>query len=282
VKTNPPNRGISNAASRWLIVAVPALCVVAGCCGPDLEEVIKQHKPAIEAKLTTLPSIRDQVSQLPRIDADRVTHTGAPLVLALANVESAKANASLCYAEDLQNAEELGFVWGRIPHTGGLNECASVARRGHEVFNPANPDGLLSHPFGFSAESMFERCEAVTTLLVIRTVEFVQPGAPEPAGSAFVPDPSICEPAASGGSDAGAPEAGGSKEVRLRFGGGRIRAEVLVFALEGARYEGGFRVEASSSPKVKGSDVQADLANKVRAAIAAGVKEHVPGATVRL
>ena len=278
MKTKAATGPVRRGAPWWAWAAVPLACGVAGCCGPDLDEVIKQHKPAIEAKIATLPSIRDQVMKLPALEADRVTHTGAPMILAL----TAEGNTSMCHAEDLQSPEELGFVWGRVDHTGLLNECASVARRGHAVFNAANPDRMLSRPFGFTAETMFEECEAVTTLLVIRTVAFVQPGAAEPAGSAFVPDLSICDPGATpGGSDAGVPEAGTSKEVRLRFAGGRIRAEVLVFALEGARYEGGFRVEATSSPRVKGSGVSADLSDKVSAAIVAGLKEHVPGATVR-
>lgn len=261
------------------------VCAAAGCCGPNLEEVIQQHKPAIEAKLVPLASIRDQVLRLPPLRGDSVTHSGAPLTLALANVETNAANTSLCYAEDLQSPEELGFVFGRIEHTGAINECASVARRGHEVFNPANPEALLSRPFGFSAESMFKRCEAVTTLLVIRTLEFVEPGTPEPVGSAFTPNPSICDPAASArleASDAGASGDAVPKEIRLRFSGGRLRAEVLVFALEGSRFEGGFRVEATSSVRVKGSSVKSDLTDQLRAAIAEGVKSHVRGATVRL
>jgi hypothetical protein len=275
-------RGFGRVASRWLLVALPATLAMTGCCGPDLEEVIKAHKPAIETKLAPLAGIRDQVMRLPPLTADRVTHEGPPLTLALANVETTTSNAALCYAEDLQDPEEMGFVWGRINHTGVLNECASLARRGHEVFNPANPDRLLSLPFGFSAEAVFERCEAVTTLLVIRTLEIVQPGTPEPVGSAFAPDPSICEPVGGGAKDAGTTDAGAAKEVRLRFDGGRIRAEVLVFALEGARFQGGFRVQASSTARVKGSDVKSDLTDKLRGAIAAGVKEHVSGATVRL
>jgi hypothetical protein len=272
-------------ASRWLLFAAPAVCLLSACCGPDLDETIKAHKPAIEAKIATIPGIRDQVLQLPPLDADRVTHSGPAIVLDLAKPDSDGANTSLCYAEDLQNQEELGFVWGRIKNSAVLNECASIVRRGHEAFNPANPKGLLSRPFGFTAEMTFKRCEAVTSLLVVRTIEFVQPGAAEPAGSAFVPDLSICQPAASSvpsETDGGVAEAGAAKELRLRFGGGKVRAEVLVFALDGARFEGGFRVEASSSARIKGTDVQSDLADKLRAAIAAGVKQHVSGATVRL
>jgi hypothetical protein len=283
--TNSSMRRSSRSAWGSLPVAVVAAWVGAGCCGPNLEEVIKKHQPAIEAKIVPLASIRDQVVRIPPLQEDTVTHSGAPLTLALANVETNPANTSLCYAEDLKSPEELGFVFNRIENTGSLNQCASVVRRGHEVFDPATPDDLLSRPFGFSAESMFKRCEAVTTLLVIRTLEFIEPGTPEPVNSAFTPNPSICAPSAStqlAGPDSGASDSASPNEIRLRFGGGRLRAEVLVFALEGARLEGGFRVEAASSVRVTGSNVKSDLADQLRAAIAAGLKAHVPGATVRL
>lgn len=252
---------------------------MAGGCGPDLEEVIRDHKAAIEAKLASFPSIRDQVARLPKLDADSVTPTEAHLVLALDG--SSTSSAALVHAEDLANPEELGFVWGRVESSGALNECASIARRGHEAFNPGNPNNSLSRPLGFTATSKFEACEKVTTLLVIRTSAFVQPSAPELAGSAFVPDLSICDPVAGARADGGASDANAT-ESRWRFSGGRIQAEILVFALNGARYEGGFRVEAVSSARLAGTNVEADLVGKLRRAIVEGVKAHIPGATVRL
>lgn len=266
-----------------LCVAAVGWCVT-GCCGPSLEDVIAKHKAAIDAKVAPLPKIREQVAQLPPLQSDTVTHTGAPLVVALASTGAPTDNAMLTYAEDLQSAEELGYVWGRLEHTGELNQCAAIAHLQHEAFDPAKPDELLGRPLGFTAESLLERCERTSWLLVIRTLEFVQPSTPEPAGSAFAPDPSVCDPSASAVNAADAADAyvPASGEVRLRFEGGSIRAEVLVFSLGDARFEGGFRVETSSSARVKGASSSSDLRDKLRAAVLDGIKTHIQGATVHL
>ena len=197
------------------VLFLPAVLSVTGCCGPDLDDLIKEHKPEIQAKIATIPAIREQVQKLPLLTQDRVTHAG-PLSLALTSAGSTKTNASLSYAEDLQTIEELGYVWGRISDTGLLNECASVALRGHWPYNPSNPDGLLTRPLGLTAEPMFERCEAMTTLLVIRTTAFVQPTAAAPAGSAFVPQQHHLR--ASRTHDAGELRQGGPPPLRWREG----------------------------------------------------------------
>lgn len=66
------------------------------------------------------------------------------------------------------------------------------------------------------------------------------------------------------------------------FQGGLVRAEVHVFDTNGARYEGGFRIQAQSSPKLKGDDVHADFKARLVEAVAAGVRRQAPGATVRM
>lgn len=251
------------------------LVTFAGCCGPDLEELIEQHRAPIEKKLVHFASIQKQVVALPALDQDKVTYAGPALTLGF----DRPGNAGVAYAEDLAHPEELGFVPCRMNSTSCLNECACIVRKGHEPFNPANPDALLSRPFGFSAESTFKQCEAMEVLVVLRTVEFVEPTTPVAAAASFEPNAAICDPKGEM-VDKKAPPGSKDDEDRMIFSGGRIRAEALLFSLASGEYLGGFRVEATSSPRIRNTNVQGDLEDNLKKAIAAGFRKHVPNATV--
>jgi hypothetical protein len=253
------------------------LTTASGCCGPDFEEAVTQHRAGVEKKIAPLASIHKQVLALPALQKDEVTLPSSPLVVRLDGYADNAGNVSLCHAEDLASAEELGFVPCRMRNSGWLNTCASYLRRGHAVFDPATPNELLTQPLGFTANDAFKRCEAMNTLLVLRTLEFVEPSPPVAASASFQPDLTLCGPAASGSA---APASTAPSEDRRTFSGGRIRAEVLFFSLDDARYLGGFRVEASSSPRIKGTDVQGDLDTQLRKAIYDGIRKHIPGATI--
>jgi hypothetical protein len=253
------------------------LTTASGCCGPDFEEAVAQHRAGVEKKIAPLASIHKQVLALPALQKDEVTPPSSPLVVRLDGYGDNAGNVSLCHAEDLAAAEELGFVPCRMRNSAWLNTCASYLRRGHAVFDPATPNEMLTQPLGFTANDAFKRCEAMTTLLVLRTLEFVEPSPPVAAPASFQPDLTICGAAASGSA---APASTAPSEDRKTFSGGRIRADALFFSLEDARYLGGFRVEASSSPRLKGTDVHGDLDSQLRKAIYDGVRKHIPGATI--
>ena len=338
--------------SHERLLQAALLAAMAGAfsgCTSKLETAQREHGAAVEAKLTPLESIHEQVLTLPRLDHDSVTHTGAPIRLSMAVPDVGEGNASLSYVEDLANLEDLGYVWGRVQPTGLLNRCASVLRGGHEAYDPAEYHYLL-RPDGADAEKLFKRCEGLRTLFVLRTVDFVEPSGPREPDAGALFDPSFCGPhgtwadagndgatrligrysaldaatdgalgaasdgaaeggrygaldaasdgALDGGRDGeldgasdGGPEAAADavlaavsahlrgedrRESPQVFRGGFIRAEILVFDLDGARYEGGFRIEVASSPRVTGSVVE-DLRTKLSAAIADGIKKHVPG-----
>jgi hypothetical protein len=246
----------------------------AGCCGPDLEELVEQHRAPIEKKLVHFGSIQKQAAALPTLEQDKVTYVGPALALGF----DRGGNASVGYAEDLAHPEEFGFVPYRMSSTSWLNECASIVRRGHKPFDPARPDALLTRPFAFSAESTFKQCEAMDVLLVLRTLEFVEPTSPVVAAASFQPDAAICDPSGEMAGKA-APATGGAEDRRT-FLGGRIRGEMLLFSLASGEYLGGFRVEATSSPRIRDTHVQGDLQDNLKKAIAAGFRKHVPNATV--
>jgi len=257
---------------------VLAACLLAsGCCGPKLEDVVREHKPRIEQQLAPIKAIHEQMLRLPKLEQDTWKHSGEPIVIDL-KAYGDPANGTLSHAEDLANVEELGYVPERIPGSGLLNRCASVVRRGHGVFDPASPTSYLIVPAGSSAEGLFKQCEAVRYLAVVRTTDFVAPTFPAATDAGALPELTCTSPSASA---APAPSSTAAESRRV-FQGGLMRAEVHVFETNGARYEGGFRVEAQSSPKLKGDDVHADFKARLVEAVTAGLRRHCPGATVRL
>jgi hypothetical protein len=258
-------------------------------CGPNLEQVRESHSKAIEAKMAQLPSIREQVRTLPRTDRDWIQMPAGAVVVNLGLSAVAGENATISYAEDLADPLELGFVWRRIPRIGLLNECGSVVRRGHEAFNPCLPMTTLPRPFAFSAESLFNRCEAFRYLFVVRTFEFVEPSQPTktsasastapttPSSPAFKRDGGLSDAAAPTDADAGASSA---SEDRYWFDGGYIRGDVLGFELASGRALGGFGFVASNSPRVEGLDVGTELLLRFRSVVLDGIRKNVTGATV--
>jgi len=65
------------------------------------------------------------------------------------------------------------------------------------------------------------------------------------------------------------------------FQGGLARGEVHVFALEGAKYAGGFRFEVINASRLEGTDVAGDLKTKMTEAVLEGLRARVPGTEVR-
>ncbi|HNS98988.1 MAG TPA: hypothetical protein PKL73_18675 [Polyangiaceae bacterium] len=263
----------ARAFGLWLL-----LTTALGCCGPNYEQVLEKHRAAVEKKIAPLPSIHKQLLSLPALQKDEVNLVGAAVDINLSGSNTLSGNTLLCHAEDFAVADELGYVPIRLPTTGKLNQCSSILHRNHDVFDPAKPSAPLLRPFGFSAQSDFERCEAAQNLLILRILEVVEPSVPVAAASSFQPNPTICDPAAS----VAPASSTAMKHIRpMTFSGGRISAEALFFSLDDARYLGGFRVQASSSSNLKGTDVQLDFSTQLRKALAEGVRKHIPGATVR-
>jgi hypothetical protein len=260
----------------------------AACWGPSLDEAVAEHGPPIEAKLAVWPKIREKVATMPRLEADEVRHEGPPLVLEWSSVRLPVGNAAFVHAEDLEVPDELGYVYARLEKSDVMSDCASILRRGNRVFDPAKPTSYVSIPLAFLAIDHFEACEAVQTLLVVRTVELTRPSAPLVVASGFVPEPGRCRPSASA-SAAPLPPAVASAApagtlpvgTHHAFEGGRIRAEVLVFDADDGAYEGGFRVEASSAARIYGGDADHDLRSRLREAVAKGLERWVPGTQLR-
>jgi hypothetical protein len=295
------------AARTPAIEAAVLVAALLGCSGPSLEELTKQHRPAIDRNLAAVPRIRDQIQRLPRLDRDGIAWSGGPLLVDGGSRKTGRATAAITYLEHLADPTELGFVpfQFRVANTGLLNHCAALIKLGHEAYDPALPSSSLPALDGYSASHWYPACAALQVLFVIRTLEFAKPSDPAFAALPFVPvtDPDgagveagvVTDAAVEAGvvTDAGdaAVEAGslapigstaaGAVVHRYTFEGGAIRGEVLAFELSTAKLLGGFRFAVASSTEVTGSElaVQADLAGKLVTALREGIRKHVPNAT---
>jgi hypothetical protein len=285
------------------------VAVFAGCGGEagKLAEYLKAQRPAVEQNLAALPKVAEQVRGLPPLENEGGP---GPLTFAVDAFVGAHAPAtgSLAYAEDLADPDELGYVWGRLDDAGALNQCASLLHRGHLAYDPAQPAQTLLALDLREAQERLPRCAALRFLLVIRTLEFLQPSVPVQATRPFVPiiktldlDAVPAEPpppppvkkARRGRRPVPAPapppaEASDEAplltptadwgEIRYLFDGGFVRGEVLLFTLPAGELLGGARFDAQSSVKVKGDGeaVQTDFTAQVKASLRSSLRRAFP------
>jgi hypothetical protein len=298
---------VASTVNLGLLAAVLFACD----SGAKVKEYTARFRPAIEQNLAALPSIATQVRTLPPLQQDGVEDTPSFIVAGLSDNDESPT-ASLCYAEDLADPIELGYVWGRIDKTGAINQCVSMIHRGHLAYDPAEPKHPLKSAGVTEAKKWYPDCARYRYLLVIRTLEFIKPSsatlatrpfvpmnnaidtvpvAPVPAPSPMPPKRSRRGAATSAPAsqrDAGvAPdatvlmpeEASASKKVtRYMFEGGSVRAELLVFSLPSAKFLGGFRFSAQSSVEISGTDsmVEADFKAQIKAALRQAMKRTFP------
>jgi hypothetical protein len=304
-----------------LVLALALLgAPLAGCKKPlSLEEVTARYRAPLEQHLQALSRIAEQASRLPPLERDAVTIAGN-VIVERRSIRNRTATASLAYAEDLADPNELGYVWGRLPNVGVLNHCASLLHRGHLAYDPSQPLEPLLRADEPLANEWYPACLASRYLFVIRTLEFVKPSAAA-AFTATLPVNSVDAGSIDAGSrdagaidgrvpagppsarlrgvkpgvDAGAGDAGPASDAgpslaeqmasdgaqhHYTFDAGLVRAELLVFELPSAKYLGGFRFTARSSPKVQGTNVEADLQRQVGAALNEGLRRAFPGITL--
>jgi hypothetical protein len=176
------------ARSRFSLVQCALLATACLGCGTErkVQEFANQYRQAIEDRLVAWPTIAEQLRNLPPLPTIGVDGKHVLIVDTLAEAGK-RPTASLCYAEDLENPDELGYVWGRMENTGGLNHCASLLHRGHLAYDPAKPEATL--PAISMAETLrrFPHCGAYRYLLVLRTLEFVPPSSATQATQPFAP-----------------------------------------------------------------------------------------------
>lgn len=236
--------------------ALLAALSLAGC-SPDLRDAVVKHRAAVEATLASARLVRDAARSAPAA-ASGVVQLGSPAPVLARPTSFAVVNTALEYLEDLEDPTELGNVPHRIVQTGLLNRCAAAMKTHREPFDPATPNTVPSEVTGFAGAHLLEQCAALRYLIVIRTVAYAAPSELRESIACGAPSDEAVDAGQPAGVDAGAlsPPA-----TCLRFDGGYLRAEGLVFDLASRAPLGGFPFEAESDLRI---DVGRDPGNKSR------------------
>lgn len=135
-----------------------------GCKRRTLDEVIAEHKSALEMKFTEIHQLEAAVASADRNASDSLQ---APPTSIILEPES-KANAAVIHAEDLRDPAAQAGVALRTLRTNQLGECGSILHKKKSLTTLADPIPKV-------AESYFEQCEAVRYLFVVRTFEHEAP-----------------------------------------------------------------------------------------------------------
>jgi hypothetical protein len=169
-------------------------------CGRDLRDVVVEHRAAVEARLDAVKAARDAARAAPKVGADAVAALDPQAVLGRP-LASQRANTAVAYLEDLEAPAELGAVPHRVEQTGLVNRCAAALATHREPYDPKSPVAAPKSVDAVVANDLFQRCEGLEYLVVLRTVAFAAPGDAATTTS--------CEPVTDDPLDAGVADAGG-------------------------------------------------------------------------
>ncbi len=292
---------------RCAILAIVAVASAAGC-GRDLRDSIADHRASVERKLEGAREARDAVRAAPAFAGGSIS-LGGPAPHLARPAPHGPANTAVAYLEDLADPKELGNVPHRLAQSGLLNRCASALVTHRAPFDPRASTTTPAVVTGLAGDDLFDQCEALRYVVVIRTVAYAAPTSAETTSSCGAATEGA---AVVGGADAGPRDAGagardagaGSRDAGavdasaaawpaspatcLRFDGGFLRAEAFVFDLETRALLGGFAFEAASSARLdvaadrggpKGA-VEADLVGEIANELRKAAIEAMPSCTV--
>jgi hypothetical protein len=186
---------------KVLLALALVLTLVLTGCGPYIDEVNAAHKSRIEVKLEQARAVGKALASQAVLIDDRLPLPKA--VLGYGWPAEKPSNAAFIYAEDFASLDQLGWVYARAQSAGLVQRCSSLLHTEREPWDPRRPATAPGPGFGFEAQKLFDACEKLEYLFVIRTRAFARPS----EGRRQSPS----APAASGadtGSDAGAPDAG--------------------------------------------------------------------------
>lgn len=245
----------TNAWGRVAAIAVAAT-VASGC--KSVEEVADAHARAIRERLDVIRAIHDDAAVRPPLTTNEII---APeRGFAFDYWVASGRDTAIAYLEDLTRPGELAPVYARLPRTDEIARCAALVEHHTEAYDPGNTARWTWNVEPADAERYLTSCERSNYLIVVRVTDFVRP-----------------------------------VQVKTdQFDGGRVEAEILVYALKGAdgapfQRLGGFRTFATSQPRVgyfgdlqRERQVEDDLRKQQVAMLSGGLTKAAPGTAVRL
>lgn len=264
--------------------ALLAALSLAGCA-PDLRDAVVKHRAAVEATLESARLVRDAARSAPSASSG-VVRLGSPAPVLARPSSFAVVNTALEYLEDLADPTELGNVPHRLAQAGLLNRCAAAMKTHREPFDPAAPNTVPSEVTGLAGAHLLEQCAALRYLIVIRTVAYAAPSALKETSDCGAPAGAAPDAGLPAVADAGAPS---HPAACLRFDGGYLAAEALVFDVGSRAALGGFPFEAESDLRVdvgsymndKRQRIEANLTTEITSSFRKAASLAMPSLTVQ-
>lgn len=280
------------------LASVATAALLTGC--PSVDRALDQHGAAAKAPLAALLLAHEDLRTRAPVTADAVAPIeGGQIVLR--GEDRSLANAAVLYDEDLEKPAELANVYARLEGSEAMPDCAAFLAHKTYAWDPARKAHWSDELFGPDVGKALDFCGRVRTLFVIRTLELVKPGNARMDTRIVATAPALD---AGARKDAGSPgdasvwgppvglvseSACRGADVRCRFDGGHVMAEVHVFTVQPFAHKGAFLLDAESATSVPisgdtgehESELERDLRRRVGAVLVEAVRKNIPNADVR-
>lgn len=271
----------STAIPARALALVLAASLLWGGCRSSFDKIREEHRAVLEPKLGQLERIGKLLELTPPLNVDSESLSlprSTALPASALGVRGMAAHVSLMYGEALADLTSHGPTASRVSGSNLLTTCASLLRKGTCPLSDNYGECRCNHS---TAESLFERCEQIEYVFIVRTLEY---GGPAPLRNT-TPDAGPPDARRDVGPDGRrAPELGPAEATRADRGAGAshrdagyrdhrgrpkldpdqrvqswsfrpglLRAEVHLFELASGRRLGGFRVRVESDPTYRRS-----------------------------
>ena len=197
---------------RWLALAATVVA-----CDPQVADVQKEHRPAIDAIVELARVVAERAEDAPRLLEPRVDDLPA---MRPEFLHSPDDDLAILHLQDLQALPELGDLRDFTRRTSRLSRCASLVRHNREPLDLINGGGARETLCKSRMPILLTSCREFAHLAVVRIHEFV------------VPALAACD----------APP--------CAFHPGAVRGDVLLYRLADAALLGGFPVAAESTSSI--------------------------------
>lgn len=237
--------------ARWL-----ALTATFVACDPQVADVQREHRPAIDALVDRAKLVADRAEDAPRLLEPRIDDHPA---LRPETVNSPHDDLAIIYLQDLQALPELGDLRDFTRRTSRLGRCAALVRHNREPLDLVHGGRGRETLCRSRMPILLASCSEFTHLAVVRIHEFV------------VPALAACDPALDVDRDTPPTDV-----PPCTFHPGAIHGDVLLYRLADAALLGGFPVAAQSTASLpQGQDPMWDLSENMDTQLRLALSRHL-------
>lgn len=236
---------------RWLALAATVVA-----CAPQVADVQKEHRPAIDSLVDLARVVAERAEDAPRFLEPRIDDHP---VMRPESVHSPHDDLAILYLQDLQALPELGDLRDFTRRTSRLSRCASLVRHNREPLDLINGGGGRETVCKSRMPILLTSCTNFTHLAVVRIHEFV------------VPALAACAPVLDVDRDFPPTDV-----PPCAFHPGAIHGDVLLYRLADAALLGGFPVSAHSTSSIPaGQDPMWDLSENMDTQLRVALTKHL-------